>query len=300
MQDNGKLKVLSTTAIVDDLVSMVGQDRIDHLPLIIGEIDPHSYELVKGDDEKFLIADIVFANGLGLEHGASLRYRLESHENVVALGDEIYKQCPECILKADLQYDPHCWMDVSLWARAVDPIVAALSAADPEGAEVYQRNGQAVYLAMLQADQEIAEHLKAIPSSKRYLVSSHDAFNYFTKRYLAEPSEEGWQNRFAAPEGLAPEGQLSVSDIQKVIDHLGLYQIGVVFPESNVSRHSLKKIISACQSKGLQVRIADDILYGDAMGSPGSDADTYLKMIWHNVHALEKEWIDERSDRARR
>src|SRR5579871_5638784 len=73
VEQNGKLKVLSTTAMIDDVVRQIGRERIDHLPLIMGEIDPHSYELVKGDDEKLSMATLIFFNGLGLEHGASLR-----------------------------------------------------------------------------------------------------------------------------------------------------------------------------------------------------------------------------------
>ncbi|HSX13114.1 MAG TPA: zinc ABC transporter substrate-binding protein, partial [Chlamydiales bacterium] len=98
MQANGKIKILCTTAMIDDLVGQIGKSRIDHLTLIVGEIDPHSYELVKGDDEKLSYAHLVFCNGLGLEHGASLRSWLEAQPNVVALGNEIQKICPEEIL----------------------------------------------------------------------------------------------------------------------------------------------------------------------------------------------------------
>src|SRR6185503_10660848 len=71
-EPNGRVKVLSTTPIIDDLVSRIGGDRIDHLSLMGPFIDPHSYELVKGDDEKFSTAQVVFCNGLGLEHSGSL------------------------------------------------------------------------------------------------------------------------------------------------------------------------------------------------------------------------------------
>ena len=81
--------------MIDDLVGQVGGDLIDHIPLIFGEIDPHSYELVKGDDEKISHAQIVFANGLNLEHGASLRYKLDKHPSVVFLGEEIKGKLPD-------------------------------------------------------------------------------------------------------------------------------------------------------------------------------------------------------------
>jgi manganese/zinc/iron transport system substrate-binding protein len=66
-EDNGKIKVLSTTAMINDLVKQIGQDRVDTLTLIQGELDPHSYQLVKGDDEKLGFATLIFYSGLGLE-----------------------------------------------------------------------------------------------------------------------------------------------------------------------------------------------------------------------------------------
>ena len=88
MQDNGKVKILSTTAMIDDLVGQIGGDRVDHLVLITGEMDPHSYEMVKGDEEKFSCASLIFFNGLGFEHGASLRAQLQNHPHAIALGND--------------------------------------------------------------------------------------------------------------------------------------------------------------------------------------------------------------------
>ena len=290
---NGKIKVLSTTAMIDDIVGQIGGERINHIVLITGEIDPHSYELVKGDDEKLSLSQLIFYNGLGLEHGASLRYQLEHHANAIAVGNSVLQKNPELILRSDREIDPHIWMDILLWSRIIDPIVAALSIADPEGEELYYKNAQQVRENMLHMHEMIYHDLQNVPEQKRYLVTSHDAFNYFTRAYLATPNEktqEEWQKRFDAPEGLAPEGQLSAANIQQIIDHLIQYHIQVVFPESNVSRDSLKKVVHACAQKGLIVKISSEALYGDSMGSAGSDADTYLKMMRHNADALIKAW----------
>lgn len=289
MSSNGKLKVLATTAMINNLVQEIAKDHVDTLTLIRGELDPHSYQLVKGDDEKLKMADIIFANGLGLEHGASLQHHLQNNSKVIFLGDMIFKHNPNLIIYFNGQLDPHIWMDISLWANAVDFIVADLSEKDPEHAEEYAENGAALLKKMHEQHQVVKEMLHEVPERKRYLVTSHDAFNYFTKAYLAENGEingDLWQKRFAAPEGLAPDSQLNPYDIQIIIDHLQKHQIRVLFPESNVSRDSIKKIVAAGKEKGLDVEIASDYLYGDAMGKPGSDGDTYLKMITHNAKTI--------------
>ena len=289
MAPNGKIKVLSTIAMIDDLVKQIGGEHVDTLTLIKGELDPHSYQLVKGDDEKLALADIIFYNGLGLEHGPSLQHYLQQQSKAIPVGNRIMADYPFQILNYNGQLDPHIWMDISLWAKAIPVIVQILSQKDPEHKTYYAANGEKLKIEMFREHSETRRIMLEIPEKKRYLVTSHDAFNYFTRAYLAtdeELEQNAWQKRFAAPEGLAPESQLSATDIQKIIDHLSRYNILVLFPESNVSKDSIRKIVQAAKEKGLKVQIATTYLYADAMGHPGSDGDSYLKMMHHNAIAI--------------
>ncbi len=127
MKDNGKIKVLSTIAQIGDLAAAVGGDQVDCLVLIPKELDPHSYELVKGDGEKLQRADLILYNGLGLEHGAGLSALLKQSPKAVALGFEIQKLAPNKILEKDGVIDPHIWMDVSLWKLSLQSIVEKIS-----------------------------------------------------------------------------------------------------------------------------------------------------------------------------
>ena len=289
MQPSDKIKVLSTVAMIDDIVRQIGQEKILHMSLISGQIDPHSYEMVKGDDEKLRMATVVFYNGLGLEHGASLSNHLLSHENSIALGDIVAHKIPEEMIYIDKTIDPHIWMDISLWSLIIDPIVQELSRLDPDSTEFYRNNGENLLEEMQRMDKKIYHAMHEIPLSQRYLVTSHDAFNYFTRAYLANPGEE-WQSRVNAPEGLAPDGQLSSNDIQYIVNFLLGKDIQTVFPESSVNRDALNKIIHDCQKKGLKVHMASSPLYSDSMGGEGSRADNYLDMMWHNTSAILSEW----------
>lgn len=291
LQNNGKVKVLSTTAIIDDLVKQVGKEHVDTIVLIQGELDPHSYQLVKGDDEKLSAAQIIFYNGLGLEHGPSLQTYLLKNPKGISLGDLVEQQQAGRIIYVQGQKDPHMWMDISLWAKTVPFIVQTLSERDPAHAADFQANGQKLQAEMEQAHNQAMSVMHQVPPAKRFLVTSHDAFNYFARAYLSEKGEietGEWEKRFAAPEGLAPESQLSVTDIKAIIAHLKRYQIHQLFPESNVSRDSIRKIVQAGKEQGLDVQIACCALYGDAMGPPGSEGDTYLKMILYNAKTLAK------------
>jgi len=198
----------------------------------------------------------------------------------VFLGSEIQKKAPARILEVGGEIDPHLWMDISLWAEGVSTIADALTQLDPEGAAFYRARAKEVEQTLQQEHITLQQLMRTVPEDRRYLVTSHDAFHYFARAYLSDGND--WKERCIAPEGLAPEGQLSPQDIRRVAEHLDKYRIQVVFPESNVNQDSLKKVISCCPHK---VRCSEITLYGDAMG-PGS----YLEMIRHNVEALAQEW----------
>ncbi len=288
-KENGKIKVLTTTAMIQDIVERVGGDRVDVISLITGELDPHSYQLVKGDAEKIARADLIFANGLGLEHGPSLHQQLENNPKAVPLGNWIMAKEPEIIVLLNGQIDPHIWMDISIWKKIVPYVVEFLSVQDPSHLQEFKSNGEVVLQEMDQAHKEIRQEMQAIPEAHRYLVTSHDAFNYFTRSYLATDQEivDGtWHDRFVAPEGLAPDSQLSALHIKEILDHVKKFGIRVLFPESNVSKDSIRKIVSAGNEMGLKLEISKIPLYADAMGAPGSDGDTYIKMIQHNAKTV--------------
>jgi manganese/zinc/iron transport system substrate-binding protein len=275
-----KKKVLSTIGQIGDLVAEIGGDRIQSEVLVKGELNPHSYELVKGDDEKFLEAQAIFYNGLGLEHGASVHAMIAAHPNKLAVGEEIRWKRPDMILRRDGVVDPHIWMDVALWSEGVEPIAEKLCEVDPAGADIYRARARALKEKMEQTHQAIYRTLQAIPAQKRYLVTSHDAFHYFTRSYLADPGEVDWQKRFAAPEGLAPDGQLNPVDLQKIVRHLAEHQIEVLFPESNVSRDSIRKIAAAGKQMGIKIQICEEPLYGDALRG------SYLEAMEHNARTI--------------
>ena len=284
MSDTKKIKVLTTVQQIGDLVEAIGSERVDSWTLIQGALDPHSYELVKGDGEKLERANLIFYNGLGLEHGASLSQWLHTSSKATGVGDWILENHPKKILYRGSVIDPHIWMDISIWKLTIPLIVDRLSQIDPDSAPLYQKNGRQLLEQMEKTDQEIFEHLHRIPADRRYLVTSHDAFHYFTRRYLADSGEADWQSRFAAPEGLAPDGQLSPVDIQRIIDYMKMNRISVIFPESNVSLDSIRKISSAGKESGLNIRVCNEKLYSDAM----EENLHYLDMMRHNAETIEK------------
>jgi len=290
-----KKKILCTIAMISDLVQKIAEDNAVVVTLIQGQHDPHSYQLVKGDDEKFLNADCIFYCGLGLEHGSSLTVQLHDNPKAHSLGAFLEKN-NAALISIDQITDPHIWMDVQLWSQTIPYIVDTLSALDPQHAAQFQENGKKVQRELQELDATIRSTLQQIPKEKRYLVTTHDAFHYFGRSYLAEANElcdSSWRVRVQAPEGLAPESQMSTADIHKLVEHLITNKIGAIFSESNVSSDSIRKLVDACSKRGFQVHIAKKPLFADSMGAKSSEADSYQKMMLYNTKIIRHELCPE-------
>ncbi|MCH9633578.1 MAG: Manganese-binding lipoprotein MntA [Chlamydiae bacterium] len=289
--NNASIKILCTTGMIRDLVKTIAEEHAEVSTLIKEDLDPHTYELVKGDDEKLISADLVFYNGLGLEHSPNIFRHLKEHPLSFSLGDYICKKAPERILYVNHELDPHIWMDISLWEVGIDLVVNALVELDPKNAVSYQENGERLHSEMKTTHEKIISLLQEIPEENRYLVTCHDAFNYFTRSYLATQSEAKsgtWQKRCKAPEGLSPDSQLSMADIKEVVDHLIKHNIQVIFPESNVNLDSIRKIKDVSKKMGYCLFVAPSALYADSLGRPGEGQDSYLKMLYYNAEIIAK------------
>lgn len=170
MTSEGKIKILSTTAMINDLVVHVAGEHALNSTLIQGNLDPHSYQLVKGDDEKLKVADIIFYNGLGLEHGASLQHNLETNTKAVPLGNLIQKKFPDKIYYVQSQIDPHIWMDLSLFSESIPFIVEALGKIDPEHRAQYKENGDKLFNELTLVHEKVRGKVQEIPKERGILL----------------------------------------------------------------------------------------------------------------------------------
>ncbi|MEG0036903.1 MAG: zinc ABC transporter substrate-binding protein [Victivallaceae bacterium] len=147
--ESHKFTVLSTTRMIHDGVQRIGGDAVHSVVLMDGAIDPHSYELVKGDGDKIGQADLVFANGLGLEHSLSLQKALKTDPRTVFLGDLLFERHPNWFISDDGVLDPHIWLDLCLWAETIDDIVRSLSEKLPLHAKEFDKRGRELKNEML-------------------------------------------------------------------------------------------------------------------------------------------------------
>jgi zinc/manganese transport system substrate-binding protein len=262
------LPVVASFSIIGDLAKEVGGDRVAVSTLVGPDGDAHVYQPTPADGRRIAEAKVIFVNGLGFEGWLErLIGAAKGKGAVVALGKGV-------AARADEQgSDPHAWQDVANAKIYVAEIRDALVAADPDGAATYKANA-AAYLARLDAlDAEIVRTLAAIPQERRRLVSTHDAFGYFSARYGVE---------FIAPQGISTEAEASARDIARIIDSVRRNKVAAVFLE-NISDPRLARRISTETGARL-----GGTLYSDALSGPEGDGGTYIDMMRHNVRELAK------------
>ena len=275
---SGKLVITATVGMVADTVERVGGDLVVVTPLMGPGVDPHLYKASARDLNRLRRADIVFYNGLHLE-GKMVRVLgmlARSGEKAVAVGEEVDQQRLLSPSGYEGQHDPHIWFDVSIWAETIDPIVEALSEADPDNGEIYRRNGDAYREELASLHEEIKARLAEIPTAQRVLITAHDAFGYFGRAYDVE---------VVGLQGLSTVGEFGVKDRKRLVDLIIRRGIKAVFVESSVPKQAVAAVVDDCRQLGHSISIGGE-LYSDAMGEKGTPEGTYVGMVRHNVESI--------------
>ncbi len=264
------LSVIATTTIAADVVSQVGGQFLQVASLLPVGADPHSFEPSPRDMASIAGADLIFANGAGLEEflhalienaGATARV-IDLSQGISLLegsGDEPGS-------------DPHIWVDpnnVMVW---VENIRAALSQADPQHADAYRANADA-YTAELKAlDAWVREQVASIPPANRRLVTDHLVFGYFAERY-------GLEQVGAVVPGYSTLSSPSAKELAAI--------------ESAILQHGVKAVfVGESVNPNMAQRIAEDTgikmvyLYTGSLSAPDGPAGSYLEYIRHNVSQI--------------
>ncbi|MEM1330106.1 MAG: zinc ABC transporter substrate-binding protein [Planctomycetota bacterium] len=274
-QRSARPTIVATVGMVADVVRSVAGDRADVVGLMGAGVDPHLYKPTRSDVQRLLGADVIFYNGLLLEGkmtDALIRAATSGKKvhAVTELLDEQFLLEPE-----DFEglYDPHVWMDPGAWARTVGVVRDKLIEFDPEGEAEYRANAEAYAADLAELDAYATRVLESVPEGQRVLVTAHDAFNYFGRRFGYE---------VVGIQGISTESEAGVQDIERLVGLLVDNSIGAVFVESTVSDRNISALITGASARGHQVVIGGE-LFSDAMGDDGTYEGTYIGMIDHNV-----------------
>ncbi|WP_339686169.1 zinc ABC transporter substrate-binding protein [uncultured Nonlabens sp.] len=277
-EENGKLKVVTTTTMITDLVENIGGDLIEVNGLMGSGIDPHLYKASQGDFRKLDRADVIFYNGLHLEGKLVEVFEKmnEQAKTTIAISDGVAENTLIGSEYFASNYDPHIWFDLAYWNDISVYVTKRLSELDPENAAAFEVNRD-VYLKKLKElkidlDKKIAE----LPKEKRILVTAHDAFNYFGRTFDFE---------VVGLQGISTATEAGVKDVQRITEFIIENKIKAIFIESSVPRRTVEALQAAVNAQDHDVIIGGE-LFSDALGSAGTEEGTYIGMYKHNVNTI--------------
>src|SRR2546423_7694769 len=126
------------------------------------------------------------------------------------------------------RFDPHWWHDPRNAQSAVRAIRDALVRADPGHRADYQATAARYLTRLATLDAGIQRCVAAVPAGQRKLVTSHDAFNYFARRY-------GVQVVGAIIPSQTTQAQPSAGDIAALSDQVRRERVKAIFLDSSLN-----------------------------------------------------------------
>ncbi|WP_088105717.1 metal ABC transporter substrate-binding protein [Halalkalibacter urbisdiaboli] len=265
--ESKEVKVVTSFSILADLIENVAGERAEVQYVVpIGE-EPHEYEPVPSDFQKVSDATVFYVNGFDLE--GWLQKLVDNVGEVEVV--EVSSGITTIPIEGEDAADPHAWLDVKRVMVYVENIRDDLSKRDPEGKEIYEANAEAYLEALRELDNWIEEEASKIPEERKTLVISENAYKYFGESYGFETI--GIWELNSHEEGTP--GQIS-----RVVELIQEKKLPAVFVETTVDQRYMETV-----AENAGVTIAGEV-YTDAVGLDGSGAETYIKMMEHNVHTF--------------
>jgi len=259
-----QINVAATTTHLQDFLKNVGGDRLAISGILRPNVDPHDYETSVQDAQAISRAEIIFVYGVGLD---AFMDKAITNANSKAPTITVTRGItPLAGNDKNPEGDPHMWFDPTLAQKIVTNIGEALAGFDPSAAATYRQNAQAYNAQIAQMDAQVQSIYNQIPSADRKLVTNHDAFQYLATHF-------GLNIVGAVIPSISDAAEPTAQEVNALIDTIREQKVKAIFAESSANPRVAQQV---AQETGIKI-VAN--LYGDTLGEPGSDGDTYIKMM---------------------
>ena len=262
------LRVVTLFPILTEIARDVGGPDVAVTSLLPPGVDPHTFEPAPRDMRALADADLVLASGLGLENYLDkLAVNSGTRAKIVAVGDVLRDRALVVESHGRREFDPHWWNSIMATQDVVRRIADQLAELRPENAADIRGRASELLARLGALDAWTKEQLSVLPPGKRQLVTSHDAFGWFSRDY-------GFTVHPIA--GLSPGAEPDAHELAQLVELLRREKIPAVFIEDSES----SKLASAL-AREAGARIGGT-LYPDGL-VPEADGSTYEALFRHNV-----------------
>ncbi|MEV1128671.1 metal ABC transporter substrate-binding protein [Agromyces sp. NPDC049794] len=294
----GGPNIVATTTQVGDFTRELVGDSAEVTQLLAAGQSAHGFDPSAGQLLALAEADALVINGGGLESWLDDAVSASGFDGVLvdaSTGIELFgtddHADDEHVAEADDHADeadehdhadgnPHIWTDPELAEHMVENIAAGLADVSGTDTDALDAN-EAAYLDRLGAlDDWIEENVAQVPVEQRLLVTNHDAFTYLVDAY--DITFVG-----SIIPSFDDNAEPSAAEIDRLVADIRSTGVLAVFSEASISSKAAETI---AREAGVTVYSGDDALYGDALGAPGSEGETYLGSQLHNARLILESW----------
>ncbi|NET34924.1 MAG: zinc ABC transporter solute-binding protein [Cyanothece sp. SIO1E1] len=269
---NTNPQVVTTSTIITDLAAAVGGDEIQLTGILKPGADPHTYEPVPADSKALEAANLILYNGYNLEPGLiKLMNAAGINAQKLAVGEVVTPLGFE--YQGQTQPDPHVWGDVENAIAMVNAIRDALIALSPEDTTEFTQNANQLTTELQTLDTWVTQQIATIPTTQRKLVTTHDAFQYYSHAYDLDV--------VGTLIGISTEEKPSAQTVQQLVEAVKTARVPAIFAETTINPTLIQTV---AQEAGVQ--LAPQELYSDSIGAMGSKGDSYIKMMIVNTQTI--------------
>lgn len=261
-RESGTLRVVVSTTVIADWVTQVGGDAVQLTTLVPPGSDAHTLQLSPGKVRAIADAGLIVINGAGLEAG--FEQALEENASVDPL--DLSQAIKLGAGQNEDRVDPHFWLDASLAAEAIRAIAAALQDRLPQQAAAIEERRDAYLSELAATDAELLTSLAALSDERRRLVTLHNAYGYFARRY-------GLEIVGFVVEG--PGEEPSAEDIAALVDEIRRRGIPRIYTEDQFTARIVERIAS---ETGIEIR--------RLVSLPSDEFPSYLAILRANADAI--------------
>ncbi len=271
-QPTERVAAVASFSILGDLVHEVGGGRVDMVTLVGPGGDAHVYSPTPADAKKLAAAKLVVINGLGFEGWMERLVRASATEaRIVVASVGVTPRRTSGLAHGAGGIDPHAWQAVDNVEIYVGNIRDALVGIDPERRAAYEEDAAAYLQRLKTLDGDVRRAIATIPSERRKVITTHDAFGYFGAAYGVE---------FLALEGVSTETEASARDVARIISVIRQQHVPAIFFENVTDPRLIKRIAAETGAR------IGGTLYSDALTGPAGPAATYIDLMRHNLEEL--------------
>ncbi|MEH1825870.1 MAG: zinc ABC transporter substrate-binding protein [Nostoc sp.] len=267
-------QVVATTSVLCDLTRQVAGNTVNLTCLISPTADPQFYKPKPEDRKAIERANLILYTGYNFEPNLiKLIKATKNSAPKIAVGQLAVPKPQRFQIGDKSVTDPHLWHNAKNTIRMVEVINTNLRKLESNDAEAYTSNTKKITNELTQLDSWIKSRIASIPTKERKLVTTSDALSYYAKAYGLSLA--------GGLQGININEKLTAERVKNLAIYIKRAKVSTIFAEVEINPNLIQSVATEAD-----VKISKRKLYAEGLGEPGSDGDTYQRMMIANTRTI--------------